>query len=482
MLLDLDRSFEDTALFSGRDFSLAGGADPERVRGEVVTDRYPAVLGITPVVGRAFTFAEAQQPGSPAVAIIGHGLWTRRYGADPGILGRVILVDGSPRMVVGVLPRGFRGLSGRRRPLAAAGRGRAEPADRGAVAFLSARRAAAGRRLRRRCDCAVRLHGPQVEQQTGGSGPAGATAISLYASRADADVRRASFVVLGAVGFVLLIACVNLTNLLAARAMMRRREVAIRVALGAGRARIARQFGIESLLLATARRGGWPRCRRRPPRRRGVAVAGPRRLLQDVDGARRAKDCRRGRPDENRRRHDRPRRHHAALHLRGHPRHGRARGAAAGVPGVRPSAVRDPEDRRQRRRARSPPVRRAVGARRDPDRAGACPADRRRADDQERRATAGDQYRRRARSRLDPAARCVWRSLHRGDARRVLRTARRSRAVHSGRRVDRPRQLRAGLGRMQLDVDLVPADAASRRRSPGGDPVGHARLFSDAGH
>ena len=110
--LDLQQSFENTALFAGRTLTLSGDTDPERVRGEVVTDRYPGILGIAPQLGRAFTGAEAHRPGEAAVAMIGDALWTRRYGADPGILGRTIQVNARSYVVVGVLPSGFRGLTG----------------------------------------------------------------------------------------------------------------------------------------------------------------------------------------------------------------------------------------------------------------------------------------------------------------------------------------------------------------------------------
>ena len=88
--LDIQQTFENTALFAGRDLNLSGDSNPERVRGEVVTDRYPGILGITPILGRGFTGAEAHRAGEQAVVMIGHALWTRRYSADPAIVGRTI--------------------------------------------------------------------------------------------------------------------------------------------------------------------------------------------------------------------------------------------------------------------------------------------------------------------------------------------------------------------------------------------------------
>src|SRR5918993_763159 len=110
--LEVQQTFENTALFAGRDLSLSGDSSPERVRGEVVTDRYPGILGITPMLGRSFTGAGAHRPGEPAVAMIGHALWTRRYNADPAIVGRSIQINSTPYTVVGVLPSGFKGLIG----------------------------------------------------------------------------------------------------------------------------------------------------------------------------------------------------------------------------------------------------------------------------------------------------------------------------------------------------------------------------------
>jgi putative ABC transport system permease protein len=247
--LDVQQTFENTALFAGRDLSLSGDASPERVRGEVVTDRYPAILGITPILGRAFTGAEAHRPGEPAVVMIGHAVWTRRYGADPAVVGRTIQINSAPYTVVGVLPPGFKGLGGNAEawvPFAVY-----EPdfmTQRSAHGYyLVARRKAAI--VEAQAIAAVRVLGTQIAAEYG-SKSSGATAVSLYSSRVDADLRRAALVLLGAVGLVLLVACVNLTNLLIAKALGQRREVAVRAAIGASRAQIARQFVVESLVLA----------------------------------------------------------------------------------------------------------------------------------------------------------------------------------------------------------------------------------------
>ena len=250
--LDIQQTFENTALFAGRDLSLSGDSSPERVRGEVVTDRYPGILGITPILGRAFTGAEAHRAGEQAVVMIGHALWTRRYDADPAIVGRTIQINSAPYTVVGVLPPGFKGLIGNAEawvPFAVF-----EPS------FMTQSYAHGYYAVARpkpnlteaQTIAAVRVAGRQIaaefSEYDGRSWSA--TAVSLYSSRVDGDLRRAALVLLGAVGLVLLIACVNLTNLLIAKALGQRREVAVRSAIGASRMQIARQFVVESLVLA----------------------------------------------------------------------------------------------------------------------------------------------------------------------------------------------------------------------------------------
>jgi predicted permease len=253
---ELQREFEESALFTGREFSLSGDGDPERVPGEVITASYLSVLGVRPVLGRGFTAEEATRPGLPPVAMLGHGLWTRRYGGDPNVVGRTIRLAGVAHTVVGILPRGFHGLGGNAdvwTPLAVSEPDmvdREHAWDSHSYTLVAKRRGdvSADQAL-----AALAVYGPRIDatsrKESNGSSWS-ATARSLQNSRIDADLRRLSLVVLGAVGFVLLIACVNLTNLLIARSLTRRREVAIRMALGAGRWRIARQLGVESLLLA----------------------------------------------------------------------------------------------------------------------------------------------------------------------------------------------------------------------------------------
>jgi putative ABC transport system permease protein len=246
--------FDEIAFFAGRDLDLSGDGEPQRLRGEVVTERYPSVLGVAPLLGRPFTWDEVHTAGTPRAAMIGHGLWTRRFGGDPAVVGRTIRINATPYTVIGVLPRGFRGLIGIADvwvPLAAH-----EPSQ--LTQTQSHSYTIVGRRKHdvpeQTAASAVEVLGGQVDAAFPRKdiGMAGwkARANSMYASRVDADVRRAALVLLGAVGFVLLIACVNLTNLVAAKAMTRRREVAVRVAIGASRVRIMRQFLAEGVVLS----------------------------------------------------------------------------------------------------------------------------------------------------------------------------------------------------------------------------------------
>jgi predicted permease len=255
-LASMQQVFDDVALFAARQYQISGAGDPAVVRGEIITETYLPVLGVAPVLGRSFTRDEAQRAGAEPVVLIGHGFWTRQYGADPGAIGQSLDINYVKHMIVGVLPRGFRGLSGNAElwtPLAVSEPGSLTAAQSHSFAVVARRR---GDVSEGAAVAAVRAYGVQIEAaHRRGPAPArppGATARSLDASRVDVDLQRVALVLMGAVACVLIITCANLTNLLVARSMARRREVAIRVALGAGRTRILRQFLLESLMLSAA--------------------------------------------------------------------------------------------------------------------------------------------------------------------------------------------------------------------------------------
>ena len=206
------------------------------------------------VDGRPFTWDEVHTAGTPPAAMISHGLWTRRFGGDPAVVGRTIRINATPYTVIGVLPQGFRGLIGNADvwvPLAASEPSQLTQAQSHSYTIVARRKRDVSEQA---AASAVEVLGSQVDaahaRRDIGMPGWKARANSMYASRVDADVRRAALVLLGAVGFVLLIACVNLTNLVAARAMTRRREVAVRVAIGASRGRIVRQFVAEGVVLS----------------------------------------------------------------------------------------------------------------------------------------------------------------------------------------------------------------------------------------
>jgi putative ABC transport system permease protein len=252
------RAFESIALFNPEELNVTGSGTPERVRGESVEATYLATLGVAPLLGRGFLQDETRAPGSAPIVMLGHGFWQRRFGADPSVLGRTVGLNGVAHTIVGVLPPAFRGLSGQAEiwvPVMTR-----SAADLGEIwnhtysvvarrkAEVTPEQAEAASRL---LGAEVSAHFETLRAKPGVSRPAwSATAVPLDDERVDPIIRRSMLLMLAAVASVLLIVCVNLANLILARALSRQQEVGIRLALGASRARIVRLLMTENLLLA----------------------------------------------------------------------------------------------------------------------------------------------------------------------------------------------------------------------------------------
>lgn len=242
--------FEGLSVISRPLVTLTGDGQAERLSASAATHEILEVLGVEPHLGRGF-LPEDGRPGAAGVVLMSDGFWRRRFGADPSVVGRVVQLNGRPHTVVGVLPASFRFVDTQpdvvlalREDLAAESR-----ADHSHLAVARLAEDVTLERAQREVSAvAASLAAEYAETNEGW----GANVVPLREDALRPEGKAAATVLAGAIVFVLLMVCVNIANLLLARGSARRREMAVRSALGAGRGRLARQLLMESAVLALA--------------------------------------------------------------------------------------------------------------------------------------------------------------------------------------------------------------------------------------